>query len=91
MNRSAGAPASIWRASVEEEANEETTSTFSLFIRRRDILQRVSQRRRRKDRDFTFVRQRVSGKESVSVAPAKGVPMNVPSVTPVSSVIYTLI
>jgi hypothetical protein len=62
MNRSAGAPASIWRASVEEEAKEETTSTFSLFYTPPHILQRVGQRRRRKDRDFTFVRQRVSGK-----------------------------
>jgi hypothetical protein len=61
MNRSAGAPASIWRASVEEEAKERQPQRSSLFIRRCNILHRVGQRRRCKDRDFTFFSQRVSG------------------------------
>ena len=44
---------------------------FLFFIRRRDILQRVSQRRRRKDRDFTLIRQRVSGKGKRQCCPCK--------------------
>ena len=34
---------------------------FLFFVYRSNILHRVSQRRRRKDRDFSFIRQRVAG------------------------------